>query len=89
LLDLHPSLTVLIAKQKEKATVVQWKRISEQRPCETDYLKMHLYRDVGGNYGVGVYETDDYFFDPRNGEVKAVWWAEFNLIDEALIRNVG
>ena len=69
--------------------MVQWKRISEQRPNETDYLKMHLYRDVGGNYGVGVYETDDYFFDPGNGEVRVVWWAEFNLIEEESRGNVG
>jgi hypothetical protein len=37
---------------------------------------------VGGNYGVGVYETDDHFFDPGNGEVKVVWWGEFHLVEE-------
>ena len=35
-----------------------------------------------GGYGVGVYETDDYFFEPGSGEVQAVWWAEFNKVEE-------
>ena len=68
--------------------MVQWKHISEHRPKKKND-DVYLYRDVDGNYGVGVYETDDYFFDPGNGEVKVVWWAEFNLVEEESRGNVG
>ena len=47
LLVLRHQLTVVIERQKGSSTMVQWKRISEQRPSETDYLKMHLCGNPG------------------------------------------
>ena len=60
--------------------MVQWKHISEQQPRKNG--DVYLYRDVEGGYGVGIYETDDYFFNPGSGEVQVVWWSEFNKVDE-------
>ena len=39
--------------------MVQWIRISDQYPPHPGEL--YLYHDAEGGYGVGVYETDDYF----------------------------
>ena len=60
--------------------MVQWKHISVEKPPHPEQL--YLYRDVEGEYGVGVYEADDHFFNPSGGEVKAEWWAEFNRVEE-------
>jgi hypothetical protein len=60
--------------------MVQWIRISDQHPPQSGEL--YLYHDSEGGYGVGIYEIDDYFFEPGSGEVQAVWWAEFNKVEE-------
>ena len=60
--------------------MVQWKRLSHTQPPHRGEL--YLYRDTEGDYGVGVYETDDYFFNPGSGEVRGVWWAEFNKVEQ-------
>jgi hypothetical protein len=60
--------------------MVEWRRMSDcQHPIRGD---LYLYLDTEGQYGVGFYEGKDYFFNPGAGEVRVVWWAEFNRVDE-------